>query len=250
MPEHEQRDRDQEGQPLPGAVAPEQSPVDRLVEQERAQDEGAVEAERQPGDVERDQHRRSERPADERAEREAREQIRPRGADVLAAEQRRLVPRDGVGGHGRSLPLRIGQNGRRDGCEPDPRPPGGTRGGPRDRALPRCLPRSPHRPLHRRPLQPTSSSSRRSASECSAARSPIATSSSSTRRAPCRPSCCLRSGRRRLRLALQVPPDRLRRRRGRPRRADAGAAGRDPETALPRHRVRRPSPRWRSDRRC
>ena len=103
VPEHEQRDRDQEGQPLPGAVAPEQGPVDRLVEEERAQDERAVEAEREAGDVERDEHRDPERAAGERAEREAREQIRPRGADVLAAERRRLVPRDGVGCHGRSV---------------------------------------------------------------------------------------------------------------------------------------------------
>src|SRR5687767_11966940 len=103
VPEHEQRDRDQEREPLPSAVAPQQSPVDGLVEEERTQDERAVETERKTGDVEQRQHRDPERPAHECAERQAREQIRPRGADVLAAEQRRLVPRDGVGGHGRSV---------------------------------------------------------------------------------------------------------------------------------------------------
>ena len=104
MPEHQHRDRDQEGQPLPGPVSPEQSPVDGLVEQERTQDEGAVETEGEPDGVEHDQHRDSERAAEERAERKTGEQIRPRGADVLAAKRRRLVPRDGVGGHGQSLP--------------------------------------------------------------------------------------------------------------------------------------------------
>ena len=130
LPEDEQRDRKEEGQPLPGSVPPEQRPVHVPVEQERTQHERRVEAEREAGDVERDEHRRRERAADERAERPAREEIRPRGADVVAAEERRLVPRDGVGGHAQSVLRGIGENGRRDWPVTDARPTPARRAAP------------------------------------------------------------------------------------------------------------------------
>src|SRR6266542_475313 len=81
--EDEEEQQDEERQPV-RLVIPQEPPEHRLrVEDERAQSEREVEAQHEAGDVEHRERQDARAAADERAQRAAREQEGPSGADVL-----------------------------------------------------------------------------------------------------------------------------------------------------------------------
>ena len=82
LEEDEHGDRREERQPLGGPGVPEERPVHRVAVHDGAQHEGEVHAEREPGDVGRDEHRDAHRPAEQAGQGAARQQIHARAADV------------------------------------------------------------------------------------------------------------------------------------------------------------------------
>ena len=118
LPEDEPGDRDEERQPLRRARFPEQVPEDRVAEDDAAQDERRVEAEREPERVEPGEHRDREHAPDGRAGGAPREEVRPRRADVaLAGGRARSARRAGSPRAGAYSGAQAG-NGRRDGVRP------------------------------------------------------------------------------------------------------------------------------------
>ena len=92
-PEHEHGDHRQEGQPV-ALGAPQDPPEGRpLAEVELAEDQGDVDAQHEPSQVEQDQSRHAREPAGDRDEAGAREEVRPRGADVLHGRRTLLFRR-------------------------------------------------------------------------------------------------------------------------------------------------------------
>ena len=94
-PEHEHRDHRQKRKPL-GLGVPDDSPDRRPVaEIELAQDQGDEDAEGQPDEIQSDERQDAGKPPGDGKKRGAREEVRPRGADVLD----RPGPRPRLGRH-------------------------------------------------------------------------------------------------------------------------------------------------------
>ena len=120
LPEDEPRDRDEERQPLRRAGLPEQAPEDRVAEDDAAEDERRVEAERQADRVEpRERSRSRARAGRGRASGAAGEDVRPRPRGRRgrgAPSSRRL---GGLGRHGDDVTRGVrAANDRRDGVRP------------------------------------------------------------------------------------------------------------------------------------